>query len=107
MIADAIVKVRNLDKHTKRIEVFSKKYANGTPLALLNSKYEGQPIKLITSWMDLPIKMPLEEGYGVLCVNGSVIPNNVVGKNEIARGSYVTCFGDDTIYVVVAEVMIK
>lgn len=99
MIVDAIVKVRNLDKDKKRIEVYSPKYPMANPLMVLNSMHEGKPVKFVTCWDDIPVKTPIT-------FNGSAIPDDIVCKCHIHRGVCVGCKDDDTIYIMMPERLI-
>ena len=100
MILDAIVKVRNIDKDRQRVEVYSPRYPKAKPLMTLSDKYIGRPIKFVTSWDDIPVKCPVT-------MNGSVVPDEIVGKCNLARGMCVGCDGDDTIYIMMPKQLIS
>lgn len=100
MIVDAIVKVRHISKDKKRIEVYSPKYPGGRPLISIAEKHEGKPIKFVTCWDSIPVKCPVT-------MNGSVVPDDVVGKCNLARGMCVGCDGDDTIYIMMPKQLIS
>lgn len=100
MIVDAIVKTKYLDKNSKRVEVYSPKYASGIPLLNLSKEYEGRQVKLITGWEDINIVEPVT-------INGSIIDPRLVGNCSLSRGMVLGCFGDDTVYVVMPERFIK
>ena len=95
----AVVRTRNIDKNTRRIEVFSPKYQNSNPLIMLNAQYENLPVMLVTGWADIPHNTPVT-------INGSITPDDQVGVCSLASGMYLTSFGDPTIYVVVPATLL-
>jgi len=99
MKVNAIVKVRSLGKIGKRVEVFAPRFKEGTPVISLHEMYKDLPVKLVTGWKDIPQDTPVT-------VNGSIIPDDQVGKCPLARGMFLSSFGDNTIYVVVPAILL-
>ena len=93
MIVNATIKVKQIDKSTRKVEVYSPSFSHGAPLLTLPGQYEGVPVKLVTGWADIPQQTPMT-------INGGIINDSVVGKCQLARGMFLTAFGDSTVYVV-------
>jgi hypothetical protein len=100
MIADAIVKLKNIDKNTQVVEIYSQKFRFGKPILTLSSQHANRPVKLITGWDDMPkLELPVT-------INGGIVKEAVVGSCNLSRGMHISGFGDDTIYVVIAPSML-
>lgn len=97
MIVDAIVKTRNINKNTKRIEIYSPRFQNGKPLMIIGSEHEDKKIKLVTCWSDIPQSPKM-------AINGCSMRSEDIGKCSLLRGMCVTCeIRNDTIYIVTHE----
>lgn len=100
MIIDAVVKIKGVSKNVNCVEVYIPRYKFGQPILTISGAYEGRPVKLITGWSDIKTESPVT-------INGSIIKDDHIGKCVLSRGMFLTSFGDNNVYVVVPETLLK
>lgn len=101
MIADAVVKEVTLGQDLSRLEVYSSKYQDGKPLAILPISLINSPVKFIEGWDDII------ENTRPFKINGGEIPDDLIGNSTLVMGMQIQCKDDPAIYIVMSPVFIR